>query len=136
MTAPAATAWAVHLGWLGLRDSPLAFMGTRVAVGLFTLLAIGELIADKLPFTPSRLSPGPLIGRILLGGLSGSVLCAAAGQSVLAGALAGGVGGVAGAMAGYHVRRALTQSMRIPDFVIALIEDAIAIAGAICIVSR
>jgi uncharacterized membrane protein len=136
LTAPAATCWAAHLGWLDLRQSALAFMGSTLATALFTLFAIGELIADKLPFTPSRLSPAPLAGRILLGGLSGSALCAAAGQSLLVGALLGAVGGIAGALAGYHARRTLTQTMHIPDFVIALIEDAIAIGGALVIVSR
>jgi uncharacterized membrane protein len=137
MTAPAATCWAAYLGWLNLRQSSLAFMGSTVAVAVFTLGAIGELIADKLPSTPSRLAPMPLGARILLGGLSGSALCAAAGQSLLVGALLGAVGGIAGALAGYHARRALTtQSMHIPDIVIALIEDAIAIGGAFLIVSR
>jgi uncharacterized membrane protein len=64
------------------------------------------------------------------------MLCAAAGQSMLVGGLLGAVGGIAGALAGYHARRTLTQMMHMPDFVIALIEDAIAIGGALVIVSR
>ena len=136
MTAPAATCWAAYLGWLNLRQSSLAFMGSIWAVAVFTLFAIAELIADKLPGTPSRLSAGPLSGRIILGGLCGAALCAAAGQSALVGALVGAVGGIAGALAGYYARRTLTQSMQIPDFVIALIEDVIAVGGALFIVSR
>lgn len=42
MTAPAAVAWAAYLGWIHLQGSPLAFMGSILAVGLFTLAALAE----------------------------------------------------------------------------------------------
>ncbi len=134
LTAPAATCWAAHLGWIDLQQSPLAFMGSTVATSLFSLLAVGELITDKLPFTPSRLTPGPLGARILLGGLCGSAFCTAAGFSLLTGGLIGAGGGIAGAFMGYHARRSLTHTMKLPDFLVALIEDAIAIVGAFLIV--
>jgi len=54
LTAPAAVAWAAHRQWLTLAGTPLAFMGSLPALIIFVLLAIGELIADKLPATPSR----------------------------------------------------------------------------------
>ena len=57
LTAPAVLAWGAHLGWLNLHGSPLAFMGSITAVAVFSLLAIGELIADKLPMTPKRTAP-------------------------------------------------------------------------------
>ena len=94
LTAPAAVSWAAHLGWLNLHSSPFAFMGSTVAVAIFSLLAIGELIADKMPKTPSRTSLVPLLARILMGGLCGASLCASANQSLLIGALLGGMGAV------------------------------------------
>ena len=48
LTAPAATAWAVYLGWLKL-ERPLSLIGSVPAVAIFTLLAVIELVADKLP---------------------------------------------------------------------------------------
>src|SRR5712664_3210216 len=54
MTAPAVVAWAAHLGWINLHGSPLAFVGSAWAVGIFTLGALGEFVADKLPTTPAR----------------------------------------------------------------------------------
>ena len=62
VTAPAVVAWAAHMGWIDLSGSPLAFMGSVWAVGIFTLGALGEFVADQLPATPparlsSRLSP-------------------------------------------------------------------------------
>jgi uncharacterized membrane protein len=59
MTAPAAVAWAARLGRLRLEGTALAFLGSGVAAGLLTALALGELIAVKLPRTPSRIRPGP-----------------------------------------------------------------------------
>src|ERR1700675_4372322 len=104
MTAPAVTAWAVHLGWLDLEGSPLAFMGSPWAVGVLTLGALGELVADKLPMTPSRTKPGPLAARIVMGGLSGACVTAAGGSSPWVGAVLGAIGGIVGTFAGYRAR--------------------------------
>src|SRR5205823_3177347 len=67
LLAPAVVAWAAHFDLLNLNGSPLAFMGSRTAVAIFSVLAIGELIADKLPKTPKRTALGPLLARILTG---------------------------------------------------------------------
>jgi uncharacterized membrane protein len=130
LTAPAAVSWAAHLGWLDLRDSPLAFMGSTVAVVLFTLLAIAEYVGDLLPSTPRRTAPGPLIARIVMGALSGACLSASADGSLALGAVAGGVGGVIGAFAGYEARTRLVRALRVKDRVIAVAEDLVAIVLA------
>jgi uncharacterized membrane protein len=135
LTAPAAVCFAAQIGWIDLRQSPLAFMGSNIACWIFGLLAVGELIMDKLPFTPSRLTPGPLGGRILLGGLSGATLVSAVSPSVIVGALAGALGGLIGAFAGYQARVNGVKLTGLPDFVVALIEDAIAVGGALLVVS-
>jgi uncharacterized membrane protein len=57
-------------------------------------------------------------------------------QSIALGVVLGAVGGVAGAFAGYEVRTRLVRALKVPDFVIALLEDAAAIAGGLLIVSR
>ena len=54
MTAPTVVAWAAKRHWLTLHNSPLAFMGSTAAVTVFTVLALGELVADKLPSSPNR----------------------------------------------------------------------------------
>ena len=136
MTAPAVVAWAARLGWLDLHDSPLAFMGSTAAVVVFTLGALGELVADKLPSTASRTKPAPLIGRILLGGLAGAAVSAAGSQSIALGGVLGAAGGIAGAFGGYQVRTRLVRAFKVPDFVIAGLEDAVAIGGGLLIVSR
>jgi uncharacterized membrane protein len=130
LTAPAAVSWAAHLGWLNLHSSPLAFMGSMVAVAIFSLLAIGELIADKMPKTPSRTSLVPLLARILMGGLCGASVCASANQSLLIGALLGGMGAVIGAFGGYEIRRQLVSKLNTKDIFVAISEDLIAIGLA------
>src|SRR6266516_4757503 len=96
MTAPAIVSWAGRLGWLHLDGTPLAFLAVSWVPYLLTALMLGELVADKLPRTPSRTQPGPFIGRILTGGLSGGELAAGAGHSLVAGVIAGALGAVAG----------------------------------------
>jgi uncharacterized membrane protein len=136
LTAPAVVAWGAHLGWLNLHGSPLAFMGSTAAVAILSVLAVGELIADKLPMIPKRTAPAPLIARIITGGLCGACLCAAAGKSLLAGMLLGGIGGLVGAFVGYSVRRRLVNNLHIKDLVVAVCEDAVAIGLALFLVSR
>ena len=118
LTAPAAVSWAACLGWLNLQGSPLAFMASKVAVVIFSLLAIAEYGADLLPSTPSRTTPGPLIARIVMGGLCGACLCISAGRSAGLGALLGGLGGLIGAFGGYQARTGLVRALKVKDRVI------------------
>ena len=136
MTAPAIVSWAGHWKWLDVQHSSLAFLSSTAAVYILTAAAIVELIVDKLPKAPNRTAPLGLIARIALGGLSGAALCAAANQSVAFGAVLGGLGGVTGGFAGYEVRARLVKALKVPGFVIALLEDAVAIGGGFFIVTR
>jgi len=74
MTAPAIIAWAAKRRWINLGSSPFATIISRRASQPVTELAISELIADKLPFTPSRLNAGPLASRIASGAICGGSL--------------------------------------------------------------
>jgi uncharacterized membrane protein len=136
MTAPAVVSCAAYFSWLSLQSSPLALIGTITAAAIFSLLAIGELIADLLPWTPKRTTPAPLVTRLLMGGLCGACLCASASQSLAIGAVLGGIGGVLGAFGGYEIRRRLVSALNIKDIFIALLEDLIAISLALFLVSR
>jgi uncharacterized membrane protein len=136
LTAPAVVAWGAHLSWLNLQGSPLAFIGSTAAVAILSVLAIGELIADKLPMIPKRTAPAPLMARVVTGGLCGACLCAAVGNSLIAGTLLGGIGGIVGAFLGYGIRRRLVNDLHINDFVVALCEDLVAIGLALFLVSR
>jgi uncharacterized membrane protein len=135
LTAPAATAWAVYLGWLKL-ERPLALIGSLPAVAIFTVLAVVELVADKLPQTPSRTSPPGLIARIVMGGLSGACVSAGGGQGIFLGVLLGAIAGVAGCFAGYRARTGVVKSLGVRDIYVALVEDLVAVAGSLWVLSR
>ncbi len=133
LTAPAAVSWAAHLGWLPLGNTGLAFLGSSAAAYVFGLCAIGELISDKLPKTPSRKAPLGFSARILTGALCGAAL-GAPGHALFPGLAAGVVGAVAGTLGGYECRVRLTKALGGKDLPAALLEDAIAIGGALLIV--
>jgi len=111
-------------------------MGSTAAVAIFSVLAVVELIVDKLPSAPSRTQPPGLIARFVCGALSGACVGVSAGSSVAPGAILGAVGGLAGAFAGYQWRTGLVRALKVPDFAIALLEDIIAIGGGLFIVTR
>jgi uncharacterized membrane protein len=134
MTAPALVAWGAHLDWLHLQGSHLAFFANKISLVVFSLFAIGELIADKLPFIPPRTQAGPLGVRILFGAMCGAALCISGAASPLLGAILGGLGGVAGAFAGYYYRRSLRG--KVPDLLLALLEDLAAVGGGFLLVSH
>jgi uncharacterized membrane protein len=134
MTAPAAVCWAAHIGRLHLESTPLSWMGSTAAVWIFTVLAVGEIVNDKLPKTPSRKSPGPFIGRIVLGGLSGAAIGVSSGGPVT-GLLAGMAGAVAGTLGGYEFRIRLVRATGGKDLPIALLEDLIAVGAAVLAIS-
>ena len=134
LTAPAAVSWAAHLGWLPLEGTPLGFLGASVTPYAFSLLAIGELIVDKLPKTPSRKAPAGFGSRIASGAFCGAAI-GTAGGAPLVGLIAGGVGAVIGTLGGYELRVRLVKAIGGWDLPIALLEDACAIGAAAWIVS-
>jgi uncharacterized membrane protein len=135
LTAPAAVSWAARLGWLHLENTWLAFLGFAATPYIFTVLAMGELIADKLPKTPSRKAPVGFSARILVGAMCGAVFGAPS-DALIGGLLAGVLGAVAGTLGGYEFRVRLVKATGGKDLPIALLEDAIAIGGAIFVVCR
>ncbi len=110
------------------RDWPVLNSGK--GRGGLIVSGLGEVVGDKLPATPSRLKLLPLMGRMTFGGVAGAAIGSESNgtQPMLIGALIGAIGGLMGSFAGYHVRHAIVSGTKIPDLVVALGEDAIAIA--------
>jgi uncharacterized membrane protein len=121
---------------LNLAGSHLSFLANLISVSVFSLLAVGELIADKTPKIPRRTAAMPLATRIVLGGLCGAAFAIAGSAPVWMGCLLGGLGAVFGAYGGYFARRAATAEGRLPDLPVALFEDLIAVGGGLFLVSR
>ena len=132
MLAPAAIAWAARLGWLNLEGSWLAFLGYRWTAPIWSLLALGEIVNDKLPKTPSRKAPPQFTARVVMGAFSGAAIGIQAGLWWL-GLLLGAAGAVAGTLGGSAARAALAKSFG-RDLPAALCEDAVAILVAALVV--
>jgi uncharacterized membrane protein len=128
MTAPAAVSWASRAGWLDVASTPLAFFGYAFTPWVFTALALGELVIDQLPTTPSRTEPLPFGTRIIVGALCGGAIGASGGELV-AGPLAGIAGAIIGTLGGHALRAQLARAFG-SDRPAALTEDAVAICGA------
>lgn len=135
MTPPAAIAWGAWLGRLRLDGTALAFLNSPITAWLFAAMALGELVVDKLPVTPSRTRPGPFAARILSGAFSGAALTAGVGGALWPGALLGALGAVAGTLGGHALRTRLVPALQVPDYVVALAEDVLAVGGAVLIVA-
>jgi uncharacterized membrane protein len=135
LTAPAVVSWAARLGWLKLENTWLAFLGYAAAPYILSVLAIVELIADKLPKTPSRKAPPGFAARLVTGALCGAAFGLAS-QYPLGGLLAGVLGSIVGTLGGYEFRNRLVKAIGGNDLPIAILEDVIAIGGAYLIVMR
>src|ERR1700687_856715 len=133
LTAPALLAWAVKRRWIHLGNSPFARIISAKASKQITDLALSELIADKLPSTPSRLNAWPLASRIVSGVVCGATIYGAMERTLAEGAALGGAGAIAGAFAGYHMRKRLSRE--IPDLEVAVLEDALAIGAGVLIIA-
>ena len=128
MTAPAVIAWFLGRGWIRPGRSPFARIISASASKRIAEFAMSELIADKLPFTRSRLNAAPLASRMVSGAICGAAIHGTLKKPPAEGAVLGGVGALAGAITGYYVRQRLNREM--PDFAVALLEDALAAGGA------
>jgi uncharacterized membrane protein len=131
MTPMAVICWFAHLGYLPVEGTWASWTAGTAAVAIFTVLAVGELIADKLPRTPNRTAVGPLVWRLILGGLAGAIAATSLQGPGIEGVLLSVVGALAGAFAGFMVRRKLVEQIDCADWKIAVVEDLIAIFGAV-----
>ncbi len=134
LTPLAAVSWAARLGLLHLGSTWLAFLGYVATPYILTVLAIGEIINDKLLKTPSRKAPVPFAARIVTGALSGAAIGTAA-NALIGGLILGMIGAVAGTLGGYEFRARLVRAIGGKDLPVALIEDVIAVGAAIWIVA-
>lgn len=133
MMAPAAVACAARFGGLALAGTPLAFMGYAWTPWIFGIAALGELVTDMLPSTPSRKIPVQFGTRVVTGALSGACLGAAQ-DSLVAGLVAGAIGAVLGTLGGAAARTKMASAFR-SDRPAAIIEDIVAIVLAFAVVS-
>ena len=129
LTGLAAVSWAARLGYIPLEHTWLAFLGYTFTPYILCAMAIGELVNDKLPKTPSRLIPPQFITRVITGTLCGVALGLSS-DHPLTGLFAGVLGSVVGTLVGAKAR-AFGANRLGRDLPAALIEDLAAIGLAV-----
>ena len=123
MTPIAAICWFAWLRLLHVQHTWAFWTANIVSVIVFSLLALGEYVGDKLPKTPSRIAPGPLVSRIAFGGLVGAIMATGLKGSLMEGVILGIIGAVIGALGGYHLRHFLVLRFKCRDWPVAVLED-------------
>ena len=140
LTAPAVVAWASALGWIDLDGTWAQWVAHPITVAVLTILALGELVTDQLPKTPSRRVPQQFGARLFTGAFAGAVLATGAVLNPTAGVVVGAIGAaligaVFGPLGGAEARQRLVAGTGGHDLPVALVEDAIAIVGGFAIVA-
>jgi len=129
MSGPALVSRAASTGRLSLEGTAFAFLGSSRVSKALLVAALGELVGDKLPMTPSRTSTPPLLGRAASGALLGAALFVSEGRRAAPGAVLGSSAAVAAAFAGERLRALAGEKTGLPDPVLALVEDAVVLLG-------
>jgi uncharacterized membrane protein len=126
LTPMAMLCWVMWFGLLGV--SRLNFWTANIfSVIIFTLLALGEYYGDTLPNTPGRLSPLPLLSRLVLGAGVGVLIFSGFGEPLVGGALFGAAGALIGAYGGHALRSRLAAIVG-SDLPVALGETVLTLA--------
>lgn len=131
MTAMAVLCWFAYLGYLPLDGTWASWAAKLVTAIIFTVFALGEFVVDKLPKTPNRTAPGPLLARLVIGGLVAAIVAEGLDGSGVEAVILGVGGVLIGAFGGYLIRREAVLRLGGKDWPVALVEDASAIVCAI-----
>jgi uncharacterized membrane protein len=114
-----------------LEHSPLRFMQSKSVATTLKVLALGEIVGDKLPSAPNRIKPAAVGFRVLSGALAGASIYKATGGKVLTGALLGGAVALASTYGSFFLRKSTVKTSHIVDPIIGAIEDALVIGSGI-----
>ncbi|WP_260735809.1 DUF4126 domain-containing protein [Tunturiibacter lichenicola] len=131
MTAIAILCWFAHVGHLPVEDTWAFWSAKLVTAIVFSVFALGEYIVDKLPKTPNRTAPFPLIARLVFAGLVGAIVAAGLNGSGVESVILCIGGALVGAFAGFLIRREIVIRLNSKDWPVALVEDASAILCAV-----
>ena len=92
---------------------------------VLTMAMLGEMLVDKLPITPSRTLPVALVVRAISGGVSAAIVVAGVHDVDRRIAIGlGAAGAIAGSFVGERIR--VTAAGKVPDTLVALVEDLVA----------
>ena len=114
-----------------LTGTSFDFMQSKTVATALKLVAIGELIVDKLPGTPNRIKPFLLTGRCISGAFTGAVIYKAGGGKATTGALIGGIAAFTSTFASFYLRGGISKIMHTADPLVGAIEDTFVVGAGI-----
>ena len=103
----------------------------RTFAAISPVLAIGEAIADKLPFMPNRTLPGSVVFRAISGGFSGAAITSGHRRPVVWGIVIGAAAAIGATYAAFYLRRSAAKNLHVPDALVAFAEDALAVGAGV-----
>ena len=113
----------------GLDGSILRFMQKPLTAKTLKVMAVGEMVADKLPTTPDRIASPVLLGRLLSGALVGAAWYKSRHGSALGGGVLGGLAAVAATFVSYALRTGISKQTATPVALVGVGEDALVVAS-------
>jgi uncharacterized membrane protein len=102
------------------------FWGSTAVTRMLSLAAVGELIGDKLPFTPNRTEPLSLAARAASGAMTAAAFAKWRGRPAMPATVLAAVSAIASAHLMIRLRK--VASRRLPDPIVAAAEDCLALA--------
>jgi len=108
--------------------APASWLAHSLVAVILAFCALGELVADKMPWVGDRIAFGPLVARIVTGAVSGAAAAQVAHVDGWKGGLMGAIGAVVGAFGFYHLRQRVDRVTGIRDPYVGAAEDVVALA--------
>ena len=130
MIPMAVLCWFSYTGNLPLDDTWAAWTGRLSTAIIFTVLAVAEVVVDKIWKNPNRIKPVQLAVRLIFGGLIGAMGAAALNGAGLEGGLLGVLSALTGTFCGYYIRKETCDRTQFEDWQLAVVEDALAVGLA------
>ena len=132
MVGPAIISQAAGNRIVHVNHTPLAWMSSKRSIQTTAIFAAAEMIADKLPFMPSRTEKPGLVARFISGAICGAAVSGGRKREHrIIGALVGGGAAVVAAYIGAEYRK----HVELPPLAAAIVEDAVALTAGSAVVS-
>lgn len=128
MSGPAAIANWASLHPDNYRKTLFSRLTNERVARAVSMALYGEMMLDKLPILPNRNALLPLLGRISWAGLAGAAAFAGAKRPLIQGAAISALAAFVSTQVTFRLRTGLPRLLRLPDQLVALLEDALLLA--------
>jgi uncharacterized membrane protein len=127
MSGPAFVSQAAARHIVDLEHTPLAWLNSDNALRTSAVLALGELLVDKIPSVPDRTSAPLLISRAVSGAVCAYAMCGdrCSKKNRWIAAAVGATAAMASAWAGTKYRK----HVKLPPVVAGMLEDAVTLGS-------